>query len=78
MPDDTETDCALCRDLDPAQRVSMRADLLVIPLHDPVCDGCVEVHGEPIRGLPQDRRGEDAEAGGDGTAAGIGRRQSRE
>jgi hypothetical protein len=44
MPDDTvpEADCALCRDLDPAQRAAMRAQLIVIPLRDPVCDGCVE------------------------------------
>jgi hypothetical protein len=44
MSDDTiaEADCALCRDLDPNQRLAMRADLLVIPLRDPVCDGCVE------------------------------------
>jgi hypothetical protein len=38
----TETDCSLCRDLDPAQRLAMRAQLIVIPLRDPVCDGCVE------------------------------------
>jgi hypothetical protein len=28
--------------LNPNQRLAMRADLLVIPLRDPVCDGCVE------------------------------------
>jgi hypothetical protein len=38
----TEADCVLCRDLDPGQRAAMRADLIVIPLGDPVCDGCVE------------------------------------
>jgi hypothetical protein len=46
MPDETEhvteADCVLCRDLDPAQRAAMRADLIVIPLREPVCDGCVE------------------------------------
>jgi hypothetical protein len=46
MPDDTtaEADCALCRDLDPAQRSAMRADLIVIPLRDieHICDGCME------------------------------------
>jgi hypothetical protein len=44
MSDDTiaEADCSLCRNLDPAQRAAMRADLIVIPLRDPVCDGCVE------------------------------------
>jgi hypothetical protein len=44
MSDDTiaEANCALCGHLNPAQRLAMRADLLVIPLRDPVCDGCVE------------------------------------
>jgi hypothetical protein len=44
MSDDTiaEADCVLCRDLDPAQRVAMRADLIVIPLREPLCDQCVE------------------------------------
>jgi hypothetical protein len=44
MSDDTiaEADCALCRDLSPAQRSAMRAQLIVIPLRDPVCDQCVE------------------------------------
>jgi hypothetical protein len=44
MSDDSiaEADCALCRHLDPAQRSAMRAQLIVIPLRDPVCDGCVE------------------------------------
>jgi hypothetical protein len=37
----TEADCVLCRHLDPAQRASMRADLLEMPLHEPVCDPCV-------------------------------------
>ena len=41
MSDDSiaEADCALCRHLDPAQRSAMRAQLIVIPLRDPVCDG---------------------------------------
>jgi hypothetical protein len=46
MPDETEhvteADCALCRHLNPAQRATMRADLIVIPLREPVCDACVE------------------------------------
>jgi hypothetical protein len=46
MPDETEhvtePNCTLCRDLNPAQRSAMRAQLIVIPLRDPVCDGCVE------------------------------------
>jgi hypothetical protein len=37
-----EADCALCGHLDPVQRLALRADLLVIPLRDPVCDRCVE------------------------------------
>jgi hypothetical protein len=37
-----EADCSLCCDLDPAQRATMRARLIVIPLREPVCDGCVE------------------------------------
>jgi hypothetical protein len=43
MSDDSiaEADCALCRHLNPAQRSAMRAQLIVIPLRDPVCDGCV-------------------------------------
>jgi hypothetical protein len=46
MPDETEhvteADCALCRHLDPDQRSAMRADLLEIPLREPVCDHCIE------------------------------------
>jgi hypothetical protein len=44
MPDDPipESDCTLCRHLNPAQRAAMRAQLIVIPLRDPVCDACVE------------------------------------
>jgi hypothetical protein len=44
MLDETvsEADCTLCRDLNPVQRSAMRAKLIVIPLRDPVCDGCVE------------------------------------
>jgi hypothetical protein len=38
----SEADCILSRHLDPAQRLAMRAQLIVIPLRDPVCDGCVE------------------------------------
>jgi hypothetical protein len=38
----TEADCVPCRDLDPAQRTAMRADLIVIPLREPLCDQCVE------------------------------------
>jgi hypothetical protein len=44
MPEETEhvaeADCVICRDLDPAQRSTMRADLLLIPLREPVCDSC--------------------------------------
>ena len=47
MPDHTahvtEANCVLCRDLDPDQRVAMRADLLEVPLPvDNVCDSCME------------------------------------
>jgi hypothetical protein len=44
MSDETiaEAGCALCGHLDPIQRLTMRADLLVTPLRDPVCDHCVE------------------------------------
>jgi hypothetical protein len=44
MSDDPipEPNCTLCRDLNPTQRSAMRAQLIVIPLRDPVCDGCVE------------------------------------
>lgn len=46
MPDETEhvteTNCALCNALGPAQRRAMRADLIEIPLRKPVCDGCME------------------------------------
>jgi hypothetical protein len=44
MSEDTiaEADCALCRDLNPNQRLAMRAELLQIPLRQAVCDGCVE------------------------------------
>jgi hypothetical protein len=34
--------CALCCDLNLAQRLAMRAQLIVIPRRDPVCDQCVE------------------------------------
>jgi hypothetical protein len=39
-----ETDCTLCRDLDPTQRAAMRSDLIVIPLGDTdhICDPCME------------------------------------
>jgi hypothetical protein len=39
-----EANCVLCRDLDPAQRAAMRADLIKIPLRDieHICDGCME------------------------------------
>jgi hypothetical protein len=46
MSDETqpvsEADCVPCRDLDPGQRAATRADLLEIPLHEPVCGRCVE------------------------------------
>ena len=44
MSDDpiTEAECVLCRHLDPTQRLAMRADLIVIPLREPVCDQCIE------------------------------------
>ena len=40
----SEADCVLWRDLDPAQRSAMRADLLEIPLRDieHICEHCVE------------------------------------
>jgi hypothetical protein len=38
----SEADCVLCRHLDPAQRAAMRADLLLIPLRQPVRDPCME------------------------------------
>jgi hypothetical protein len=46
MSDDTvsEADCVLCRDLDPARRAAMRADLIEIPLADidNICEPCLE------------------------------------
>jgi hypothetical protein len=45
MSDETEVvsevDCVLCRDLDPDERVAMRADLLEIPLGAPICEQCL-------------------------------------
>jgi hypothetical protein len=38
----TDADCVLCRDLDPNQRMAMRARLLEVPLREPVCDECME------------------------------------
>jgi hypothetical protein len=38
----SEADCVLCRHLDPWQRVTMRADLLEIPIREAVCDQCME------------------------------------
>jgi hypothetical protein len=39
-----EANCVPFRDLDPTQRVAMRADLIVIPLRDidHICNGCIE------------------------------------
>jgi hypothetical protein len=49
-----EADCALCRHLNPTQRAAMRADLLVMPLRDPVCDHCVEaVAANLFAGFPK-------------------------
>ena len=61
MPDETEhvtgPDCTVCRDLDPAQRSAMRADLIVIPLREPVCDGCMEaLTANLFAGFPKTRR----------------------
>jgi hypothetical protein len=71
----TEVECTLCRDLNPAQRAAMRAQLIVIPFRDPVCDGCVEAFTANLfAGFPKTEEEEDAEAGGDGAAPGIGRR----
>jgi hypothetical protein len=28
----------MCRDLDPGQRLALRADLIMIPLREPLCD----------------------------------------
>jgi hypothetical protein len=38
-----EADCVLCRDLDPAARSTMRADLLELPLRDidNICEACL-------------------------------------
>jgi hypothetical protein len=45
MSDETiaEADCTLCRDLDPVQRFTMRADLLELPLRaiDRICELCL-------------------------------------
>jgi hypothetical protein len=38
----SEANCVLCRHLDPIQRAAMRAELLEIPLREPVCDQCME------------------------------------
>jgi hypothetical protein len=59
MSDDTipEADCSLCCDLDPAQRATMRVQLIVIPLRDPVCDGCVEAFTANLfEGFPKTKR----------------------
>jgi hypothetical protein len=49
-----EADCSLCRHLNPAQRLAMRAQLIVIPLRDPVCDACVEAFTENLfAGFPK-------------------------
>jgi hypothetical protein len=44
MSDETisEAECVLCPHLKPAQRSAKRPQLIVIPLREPVCDGCVE------------------------------------
>jgi hypothetical protein len=34
----SEADCVLCRHLDPGERTAMRADLLEIPLGEPICE----------------------------------------
>lgn len=31
----------MCRDLDPGERLAMRADLLEIPLREPICEQCL-------------------------------------
>ena len=38
----SEANCVQCRGLDPAQRLALRVDLIVIPLREPVCDQCME------------------------------------
>jgi hypothetical protein len=38
----TEADCVLCRYLTADQRLTMRADLIEIPLREPVCDQCMD------------------------------------
>jgi hypothetical protein len=60
MSDETiaEADCVLCRHLNPAQRAAMRADLLVIPLRDPVCDQCMEAFTANLfAGFPKTEEG---------------------
>lgn len=37
-----EADCVLCCNLDPDQRAAMRAELIEIPIREPVCDQCME------------------------------------
>ena len=53
----TEADCVLCHDLNADQRIVMRADLIVIPLREPVCDGCMEaLTANLFAGFPKTRR----------------------
>ncbi len=44
----TEADCVLCRDLNPDQRIAMRAGLLHIPLFEPVCPECTLAFWENV------------------------------
>jgi hypothetical protein len=37
----SEANCVLCRDLEPDERITMRADLLEVPLCEPVCEKCL-------------------------------------
>jgi hypothetical protein len=76
MSDETiaEADCALCRHLNPAQRSAMRAQSdRNPPPRSSLRRLRRSLHCEPLRELPKDRRGEDAEAGGDGTEEGLDR-----
>jgi hypothetical protein len=69
-----EADCVLCRDLDPAQRSAMRADLIVIPLREieHICDGCMEAFTANLFASFPKTEEEKMRPGGDGASPRIG------
>lgn len=50
----SEAECSVCRDLDPDERLAMRADLIQIPLREPICERCMEAFWTNLcAGLPK-------------------------